>query len=88
MRKRTSFFGVSSRKSYWVFIELFNFSFFGINNWVIDLDYCDAEWFALETKQDHSVVFETAPTTAFWTLVNYVISSKGFFPSVVDIIVV
>ena len=69
-------------------IEPFNFSFFGINNWVIDLDYCDAEWFALETKQDHSVVFETAPTTAFWTLVNYVISSKGFFPSVVDIIVV
>ena len=27
----------------------------------IDLDYCDIEWFALETNQDHSVVFEIAP---------------------------
>ena len=25
------------------------------------LDYCDAEWFALERSQDHSVLFETAP---------------------------
>ena len=25
-----------------------------------DLDYCDIEWFALETNRDHSVVFETA----------------------------
>ena len=22
------------------------------------LDYCDIEWFALETKRDHSVIFE------------------------------
>ena len=28
--------------------ELFNFSFFGITGWGIDLDYCDVEWFALE----------------------------------------
>ena len=27
----------------------------------IDLDYCNIEWFALETKRDHSVVFEIAP---------------------------
>ena len=26
-----------------IFIELFNFSFFGIRGWVIDLDYCDVE---------------------------------------------
>ena len=26
----------------------------------IDLDYCDIEWFALETKRDHSVIFEIA----------------------------
>ena len=26
----------------------------------IDLDYCDIEWFALETNRDHSVIFETA----------------------------
>ena len=25
------------------------------------MDYCDIEWFALETNRDHSVVFETAP---------------------------
>ena len=28
--------------------------------WGNDLDYCDTEWFALETKRDHSVVFEIA----------------------------
>ena len=26
-----------------------------------DLDYCDIEWFALETNRDHSVIFEIAP---------------------------
>ena len=26
----------------------------------LDLDYCDIEWFALETNRDHSVVFEIA----------------------------
>ena len=26
----------------------------------IDLDYSDIEWFALEAKRDHSVIFETA----------------------------
>ena len=31
-------------------IEPFNFSFFGIIGWDIDLNYCDIEWFALETK--------------------------------------
>ena len=29
--------------------------------WLGDrLDYCDIEWFALETNRDHSVVFEIA----------------------------
>ena len=32
-----------------------NFSFFSISSWVIDLDYCDIEWFALETNQDHAL---------------------------------
>ena len=36
------------------------FSFFSITGRGIDLDYCDIEWFALETKRDHSVVFEIA----------------------------
>ena len=26
----------------------------------IDLEYCDIEWFALETNRDYSVVFEIA----------------------------
>ena len=42
-----------------VFIEPFNLIFFSISGWGIDLDYCDTEWFALETYRDHSVVFET-----------------------------
>ena len=30
------------------------------SGWGIDLDYCDIEWFALETKRDHSVIFVIA----------------------------
>ena len=44
-----------------VIIEPFNFSFFGISGWGIDLDYCDIEWFALEMNRDHSVSFEIEP---------------------------
>ena len=40
------------------FIRPFNFSFFSVTGWGIDLDYCDIEWCALETNRDHSVVFE------------------------------
>ena len=57
-----------------------------------DLDYCDTEWFALEMNRDHSVVFETAPknciSDSFTDYVGYTISSKGFLPSVVDIMVI
>ena len=66
----------------------FNFSFFGFSVWGIDSDYCDVEWFALETNQDHSVL-RLHPSTAFWILLlivgEYSISSKRFFPTVVDI---
>ena len=31
-----------------------------ITGWGTDLDYCDAEWFALETNRVLSVVFEIA----------------------------
>ena len=31
-------------------------SFFSINGWGTDLDYCDVEWFALQMNQDHSVI--------------------------------
>ena len=59
MMKRTSF-GVSFRRFCRCFIESFNFNFFGINGWGIDLNYCGIEWFALETTQDHPVIFEIA----------------------------
>ena len=42
-------------------MELFNVSFFGISGWDIDMNHCDIEWITLETNQDHSVIFETAP---------------------------
>ena len=67
MMKRMSFLGASSRRSLG-FIEPFNFIFFGSSGWGIHLDYSDVEWFALETNQDHSVIFEIAPSTAFQTL--------------------
>ena len=60
--------------------------------WGIDLDYCDTEWFALETNRDHSVIFETAPKYCLLDcFVDYEgnsISSEGFLPTVVDIMVI
>ena len=32
----------------------------------IDLDYCDIEWFALETNRGHSVIFKIA--SKYWIL--------------------
>ena len=58
----------------------------------IDLDYCNIEWFALETNRDHSVVFEIASkyciSDSFVDHDGYSISSKGFLPTVVDIMVI
>ena len=74
-----------------VFIEPFNFSLFSITGWGIDLDYGDIEWFALETNRDHSVIFEIASkyctSDSFDDRDGYSISSKGFVPTVVDIMV-
>ena len=57
----------------------------------IDLYYCDIEWFALETNRDHSVVFEIASkyciSDSFVDHDGYSISSEGFLPTVVDIMV-
>ena len=58
----------------------------------IDLDYCDTEWFALEMNRDHSVIFETAYKycilDSFVDHGGYSTSSKGFLPTVVDIMVI
>ena len=58
----------------------------------IDLDYCHTEWFALEMNRDHSVIFEIASKYCISdSLVDhdgYSISSEGFLPAVVDIMVI
>ena len=63
-----------------------------LNGWGIDLDNCDTEWFALETNRDHSVVFEIASkyciSDSFVDHDGYSISSEGFLPTVVDIMVI
>ena len=59
---------------------------------VIDLDYCGIEWFALEMNRDHSAIFENASKYcilgSFVGYDGYSISSKGFLPTVVDIMVI
>ena len=56
------------------------------------MDYCDVEWFSLETNRDHSVVFEIASKycilDSFVDYDGYSISSKGFLPTVVDTMVI
>ena len=63
-----------------------------ISGWSIDLDYYNIEWFALEMNRDHSVIFETVSkyciSHSFVDYEGYSISSKGFFPTVVDIMVI
>ena len=84
------FFGCQFFKVLQVFIEPFNFGFFSVNGWGIALHYCDIAWFALERNRDHSVVFELASKycilDSFVDHDGYSISSKGFLPSVVDIL--
>ena len=68
------------------------FSFLGIRCWDIDLDYCDTDWFALEMNRDHSVIFEILSkyciSDSFVDHHGYSISSEGFLPTVVDIMVI
>ena len=57
-----------------------------------DLNYCDIEWFALEMNRDHSVISEIASkyciSDSFIDHDGYSISSEGFLPAVVDIMVI
>ena len=75
-----------------VFIEPFNFSFFSVTGLGIDLDYCDIEWFASEMNIDHSVIFEIASkyciSDSSVDYDGYFLSSKKFFSTVVDIMVI
>ena len=92
MMKRTSFFfGVSFRKSC---RSSYNHLTLASSALVVeaDLDYCNIERFALEINRDHSVVFEIASKYCIsGSFVDYdgsSISSKGFLPTVVDIMVI
>ena len=75
-----------------MFIELFNFSFFDISGWGIDLDYSDNELFALEMNQDHFVIFKDCTqnciSDSFVDDEDSSISSKGFLPTVIDTMVI
>ena len=63
-----------------------------LQHWGIDLDYCDIEWFALEMNRNHFVVFETASKScisdSFVDHDGFSISSAGFLPAVVDLMVI
>ena len=63
-----------------------------ITGWGTDLDYCDTEWFALETNRGHSVVFEIASkyciSDSFVDHDGYSIYPKGFLPAAVNIMVI
>ena len=65
--KRTSFILVF-QKVLEIFIETFNFRFFGFSGWSIELDYFDIEWFARIIL----VVLRLHPCTAFQTLLSAV----------------
>ena len=56
------------------------------------MDYHDIEGFALEMNRGHSVIFEISSKCyileSFVDYDGYSISSKGFLPTVVDIMVV
>ena len=75
-----------------MFIELFKLSFFSITGRGIDLNYCGIEWFVLERNRDHSVVFEIVSkyyiSDSFVDHDGYSMSSNGFLPTVVDIMVI
>ena len=73
-------------------LKPFKFNFFSVTGWSIDLDYHDIEWFALEMNRDHSVVLAIASkyciSDSFVDYDGYSIFSKGFLPTVVDIMVI
>ena len=58
----------------------------------MDLDYCDIEWFALEMNRDHYVIFEIASKYCILDSSighdGYSISSEGFLPALVDIMII
>ena len=56
------------------------------------MGYHDIEWVALEMNRDHSFIFEIASkyciSDSFVDHDGYSISSEGFLPTVVDIMII
>ena len=80
--KRTSFFLVLVLKGLVGLHRTRQLQLLWHSVWDTDLDYCDSERFALETNQDHFVIFETVPkyciSDSFVDYEGYSISSNGF----------
>ena len=84
--KRTSFLDISSRRSY---RSSKNFSFFSSTGWGIETVILNG----LPWKQTEIILsfLRLHPSTAFQTLADYEgysISSKGFLPTVEDIMII
>ena len=62
-----------------------------MTGWGIDSDYCAVQWLASEKNRDHSVVYEIASkyciSDSFVDHEGSPMSSKGFLPTVVDVMV-
>ena len=90
--KRASFLGVSSQRSCRSSYNRSTSASSALLVGGVDLDYCDIEWFALETNRDHSVIFEIASKycilDSFVDHDGYSISFEGFLSAVVDIMVI
>ena len=63
-----------------------------MTGWGIDLDYCAVQWLALEMNRDHSVIYEIASkyciSDSFVDHEGSSMSSKGFLPTVVDVMII
>ena len=63
-----------------------------MTGWGTDLDHFDSEWLALEMNRDHTVAFEIVSkcciSDSFIDSEGYSISSEGFLPTIVDIMVI
>ena len=72
-------------------VNILGISFFSVTGWGIDLDYRDIEWFAWRRTEIILLFLRLHSSTTFWILFDYggnSISSKGFLPTVVDIMVI
>ena len=72
--------------------KLFNIMVIQVYAPTSNTEEAEIEWFALEMNRDHSVIFEIASKycilDSFVDHDGYSISSEGFLPAVVDIMVI